>query len=103
MANRGELYSVRMDGESGRRYYFFNVKVDRHGAMFMTIAESTKRPGGGFIRNEIFLYEEDVARFGSTMSDAIRQFKEIARSRGGSGGERDRSGADGNPSGEYDR
>lgn len=81
MANRGELYSTRMDGESGRRCYFFNIKADRHGAMFMTIAESTKRPGGGFIRNEVFLYEEDVTRFGSELVDAMQQFRDIADAR----------------------
>lgn len=82
MANRGELYSGRVDAESGRRCYFFNIKRDRRGALFMTIVESTKRAGENeFTRNEIFLYEEDVDRFGSQLMHAMGRFREIKHSR----------------------
>ena len=73
MANRGELYSARLDSENENRYYFFNVKKDRHGTLFMTIVESTKKASGGFMRNEIFLYEEDMHHFRAELDLALNR------------------------------
>lgn len=81
MANRGELYSARVDGEGGRRYYFFNIKTDRRDTLFMTIVESTKRADGSFMRNEVFLYEEDVMRFGAELNRALNRLSSMRQNR----------------------
>ncbi len=81
MAQRGELFSSRAD--TAKRTYFFNVKENRTGDLFLNIVESRKRaagPGGagrGFERQSLMVYEEDLAAFVDAFDEAV----EFARRR----------------------
>ncbi len=46
-----------------KRTYFFNVKENRRGDLFMNIVESTKHGENGFERHSIMVYEEDMENF----------------------------------------
>lgn len=62
MASRGEIYSTRSDSE--RRSYFFNVKENRRGDVFLNIVESNKKSDGeSFERHQVMVYEEDLKDF----------------------------------------
>ena len=61
MGIRGEVFSSRVQTE--KRTYFFNVKENRRGDLFMNIVESTKHGENGFERHSIMVYEEDMANF----------------------------------------
>lgn len=74
MAQRGELFSSRADSE--KRTYFFNVKENRVGDMFLNIVESRKRDvaGGhrdGFERHSLMVYEEDLRAFVDALDEAL--------------------------------
>ena len=74
MAQRGELFSSRADSE--KRTYFFNVKENRVGDMFLNIVESRKRDGAGahrdgFERHSLIVYEEDLRAFVDALDKAL--------------------------------
>ena len=74
MAQRGELFSARAD--SDKRTYFFNVKENRLGDMFLNIVESRKRDGAGshgdgFERHSLMVYEEDLRAFVDALDKAL--------------------------------
>jgi hypothetical protein len=69
MASRGEIYSTRTDSE--RRTYFFNVKENRRGDVFLSIVESSKKEDGeSFERHQVMVYEEDIANFMAELQKA---------------------------------
>jgi hypothetical protein len=69
MASRGEIYSTR--AESERRTYFFNVKENRRGDVFLSIVESSKKEDGeSFERHQVMVYEEDLAGFMTELQKA---------------------------------
>lgn len=74
MAQRGELFSARAD--SDKRTYFFNVKENRVGDMFLNIVESRKRETAGahrdgFERHSLIVYEEDLRAFVDALDEAL--------------------------------
>ena len=74
MAQRGELFSSRADSE--KRTYFFNVKENRVGDMFLNIVESRKRDTAGthrdgFERHSLIVYEEDLRAFVDSLDQAL--------------------------------
>ena len=74
MAQRGELFSARADTD--KRTYFFNVKENRVGDMFLNIVESRKRDGAGsqrdaFERHSLIVYEEDLRAFVDALDSAL--------------------------------
>lgn len=76
MASRGEIYTTRSDSE--RRTYFFNVKENRRGDLFLNIVESNKKDEGeSFDRHQIMVYEEDIKGFMEELEKAVA----IARKR----------------------
>ncbi len=80
MANRGELHTTRLTSARGIRHYFFNLKQDRAGSLFLTIAESTRKPDGEFIRNELFVYEEDLDDFLDNLNSSREFMQDIKKS-----------------------
>ncbi len=69
MASRGEIYSTRADFEN--RTYFFNVKENRRGDVFLNIVESNKKEEKeGFDRHQIMVFEEDMAIFMAELKKA---------------------------------
>jgi hypothetical protein len=74
MGLRGEIFSAR--AMSGRRTYFFNVKENRHGDVFLNIVESKKSSEADFERHAIVVFKEDLEGFLEGFQKAVRFIKE---------------------------
>jgi len=63
MGVRGEVFSTRLNTKD--RTYFFNVKENVYGDLFLNIVESKGTEGGEgrFIRQSILIYQEDLGEF----------------------------------------
>jgi len=64
MGRRGELFSTRQFTEDGKKTYFFNVKENRYGDLYINLAESVKKEHG-FQRFSIMIFHEDLDLFKS--------------------------------------
>lgn len=62
MGRRGELFSTRQFSEDGKKTYFFNVKENRYGDLYINLAESVKKEHG-FQRFSIMVFNEDLDLF----------------------------------------
>lgn len=82
MGLRGELFSTRLNTE--KRTYFFNVKENRRGDLFLNIVESVKQEGESFDRHQIMVYNEDVEEFVRNFERAVSVIRQ--KSRGSSSG-----------------
>ena len=69
MGIRGELFSSRVGG--GGRTYFFNVKENRMGDMFLTVVESKPNETEGFERRSIVVFREDLGDFVKAFQEAL--------------------------------
>ncbi len=61
MGLRGEVFSSR--AVTARRTYFFNVKENRHGDLFLNIVESKKNSETDFERHSLIVFNEDLDNF----------------------------------------
>src|SRR5512133_47276 len=61
MGIRGELFSTRVSCEG--RTYFFNVKQNRMGDVFLSIVESKPTETEAFDRRSIVVFREDMKGF----------------------------------------
>ena len=61
MGLRGEVFSSK--AFSGKRSYFFNVKENRGGDLFLNIVESKKHGETGFERHSVIVFNEDLEVF----------------------------------------
>lgn len=61
MGMRGELYTTQVFLEN--RTYFFNVKENRNGDVFLQIVESKSKDGADFDRHQIAVFAEDMQQF----------------------------------------
>ena len=68
MGLRGEIFSSRAVTE--RRTYFFNVKENRHGDIFLNIVESKKNSETNFERHSLIVFNEDLDNFLQEMKKA---------------------------------
>lgn len=75
MGIRGELYSVRSNTKSERRFYFFNVKENRMGDVFLNIVESNKHGDGDHERRQIVVFNEDLPDFLKALNLAAAAMK----------------------------
>ena len=85
MGLRGELFNSRANTD--KRTYFFNVKENRIGDLFLNIVESRKReaPDGtnSFERHSVLVYEEDLSAFVAALDKALDYTREHShRNRG---------------------
>lgn len=87
MGIRGELFSTKITVEN--RTYFFNVKENRMGDVFLNIVESKKTDSDEFDRHAIVLFKDDMKEFLTGLDKSLRfmekalQRKELeARRRG---------------------
>ncbi|MFO8063613.1 MAG: DUF3276 family protein [Spirochaetota bacterium] len=85
MGTRGEVYSTRAFTQNERRTYFFNVKENRNGDLFLNIVESKKHPGVEFERHQIVVFEEDLDHFMDGLNRAVKTMRK--KPSGHSGGE----------------
>ncbi len=70
MGIRGELYTteVKLDNRS----YFFNVKENRAGDVFLQIVESKKGDGLDFDRHQIAIFAEDMQQVFAGLDEALK-------------------------------
>ena len=69
MGIRGEVFSSK--ATSGKRTYFFNVKENRHGDLFLNVVESKKHGDEGFERHSIIVFDEDLDTFLTEFRKAV--------------------------------
>ena len=63
MAHRGEVFSWRMTSANDKRTYFFNLKENRTGDLFLSVVESKKHGESDFERHQVVVFEEDFLAF----------------------------------------
>ncbi len=70
MGLRGEVFSTKLNTE--KRTYFFNVKENRHGDLFLNIVESKKQGDiGGYDRQSVIVFEEELENFTRELDKAL--------------------------------
>jgi hypothetical protein len=69
MGIRGELFSTRITCEG--RTYFFNVKENRMGDMFLTIVESKPTEADNFDRRSVVIFRDDMKDFLAALQGAL--------------------------------
>ena len=74
MGLRGEVFSSR--AISGKRTYFFNVKENRHGDLFLNIVESKKHSENSFERHSLIVFKEDLDTFLDGFNEAVNYIKD---------------------------
>ncbi len=61
MGIRGELFTTKISLDN--RTYFFNVKENRTGDVFLQVVESKSTEGADFDRHAIVVFEDDMQKF----------------------------------------
>jgi hypothetical protein len=77
MGLRGELFSTKVALEN--RTYFFNVKENRMGDLYLNIVESKNRETGGFERQSVILFAEDLQEFLSGFDESLKVLEKAVR------------------------
>jgi hypothetical protein len=77
MGLRGELFSTRVLLQN--RTYFFNVKENRMGDLYLNIVESKNRDVGGFDRQSIVLFADDLQEFLKGFDESLRILEKEVR------------------------
>ena len=90
MGIRGEIFSTKVILQN--RTYFFNVKENRMGDLYLNIVESKNRDTGGFERQSVILFAEDLQDFLKGFDDSLRVLEKAIREQKRSGYRRERSG-----------
>ncbi len=68
MGARGEIYTEKLELTNGKRTYFFNVKENRNGDMFLALVESIRKFDDRYERQQIVIYEEHIELFVDVMN-----------------------------------
>jgi len=77
MGQRGEVFSTRMI--TSDRTYFFNVKENYKGDLYLNIVESKGTENEGkFIRQSIIVYPEDLGEFIHNFQKSVDYVKQNA-------------------------
>ncbi len=74
MGERGEVFSTKL--KKNDRTYFFNVKENTFGDLYLNIVES--RPTdieGKFLRQSVIIYQEDLGEFLSEFQKTLDYVK----------------------------
>jgi len=69
MGIRGEVFSTKTS--TGKRTYFFNIKENRHGDLFLNMVESKKQLDSSFERHSMVVFEEDLETFMAGLTQAV--------------------------------
>ena len=73
--DREAVFSKRV--RAGKRTYFFDVRTTRANDFYLTITESTKRPGEErFVKHKIFFYKEDFKKFMDGLNESTGYIRE---------------------------
>jgi len=77
MGVRGELFSTKVSLQN--RTYFFNVKENRVGDLYLNIVESKNRDEGGFERQSVILFAEDLQEFLQGFDESLKVLEKAVR------------------------
>ena len=77
MGVRGELFSTKVALQN--RTYFFNVKENRLGDLYLNIVESKNRDEGGFDRQSVILFADDLQEFLKGFDESLRVLEKAVR------------------------
>ena len=88
MGVRGEVFSNRVILQN--RTYFFNVKENRMGDLYLNIVESKNRDNGGFDRQSVILFADDLQEFLKGFDESLKALEKAMREKRHSGGETNR-------------
>jgi hypothetical protein len=77
MGLRGELFSTKVALQN--RTYFFNVKENRLGDLYLNIVESKNRETGGFERQSVILFADDLKEFLVGFDESLRVLEKAVR------------------------
>ena len=79
MGARGELFTTQIYLDN--RSYFFNVKENRTGDVFLQIVESKNRDGAEADRHQIAVFSEDMQKFLQGMENSLKFIEKELRDR----------------------
>jgi len=79
MGARGELFTTQVTLDN--RSYFFNVKENRTGDVFLQIVESKSKDGGDFDRHQIAVFAEDMQKFFQGMEKSLNFIEKDRKNR----------------------
>jgi len=77
MGIRGEIFSTRVLLQN--RTYFFNVKENRMGDLYLNIVESKNQETGGFERQSVIVFADDLQNFLSGFDESLRVLEKAVR------------------------
>ena len=77
MGVRGEIFSTKVALQN--RTYFFNVKENRLGDLYLNIVESKNRDEGGFDRQSVILFADDLQIFLKGFDESLRVLEKAVR------------------------
>ncbi|MDR0583050.1 MAG: DUF3276 family protein [Treponema sp.] len=83
MGVRGELFSTRV--LLPNRTYFFNIKENRMGDLYLNIVESKNRETGGFERQSVILFADDLQEFLKGFDESLKVLEKAMREKRRSG------------------
>lgn len=69
MGVRGELFTKQVTLDN--RSYFFNVKENRAGDVFLQVVESKNKDGAEFDRHAIVVFAEDMQQFCKGLEESL--------------------------------
>jgi hypothetical protein len=70
MGTRGEVFSSKAN--TAKRTYFFNVKENRTGDIFLNVVESKKNGEDQFERRQVVVFREDLDSFLEALEAAVK-------------------------------
>ena len=79
MGARGELFTTQVYLDN--RSYFFNVKENRTGDVFLQIVESKSRDGAEADRHQIAVFSEDMQKFLQGMEKSLEFIEKERKTR----------------------
>jgi hypothetical protein len=79
MGIRGEVFSTRVLLQN--RTYFFNVKENRMGDLYLNIVESKNKETGGFERQSVILFADDLQEFLTGFDESLKVLEKAVRER----------------------
>lgn len=79
MGARGELFTTQIYLDN--RSYFFNVKENRTGDVFLQIVESKNRDGAEADRHQIAIFSEDMQKFLQGMEKSLEFIEKDRKAR----------------------
>ncbi|MDR0452872.1 MAG: DUF3276 family protein [Treponema sp.] len=77
MGIRGEIFSTKVILQN--RSYFFNVKENRMGDLYLNIVESKNRDTGGFERQSVILFADDLREFLQGFDESLKVLEKAIR------------------------